>query len=58
MDGDQGHAALAAYLAISAASAIASNAHPEPSAERLALLAIGIVPQPLMSLCFASIKSL
>jgi NADH-quinone oxidoreductase subunit N len=28
------------------------------SANGLALLAIGIVPQPLMSLCFASIKSL
>jgi NADH-quinone oxidoreductase subunit N len=28
------------------------------SANGLALLAIGIVPQPLMALCFASIKSL
>lgn len=37
---------LAAYLAISAASAIASNAHPEPSAARLVLLVIGIVVLP------------
>ena len=28
------------------------------SANGLALLAIGILPQPLMALCFASIKSL
>ena len=37
---------LAAYLAISALSAIASNAHPEPSAPRLVLLVIGIVVLP------------
>ncbi len=37
---------LAAYLAISAVSAIASNAHPDPSTARLVLLVIGIAILP------------
>ncbi len=41
---------LAAYLAISAVSAIASNAHPEPSTARLVLLVIGIVVLPPLAL--------
>ena len=41
---------LAAYLAISAAAAIASNAHPEPSAARLVLLVIGIIVLPPLAI--------
>lgn len=41
---------LAAYLAISAVSAIASNAHPEPSTARFVLLVIGIVVLPPLAL--------
>ena len=37
---------LAAYLAVSAVSAIAANAHPEASPARLVLLAVGIVVLP------------
>lgn len=45
---------LAAYLAVSAVSAIATNAHPEPSPARLILLVLGIVVLP--PLAFAKFR--
>ena len=41
---------LAAYLVVSAVSAIVTNAHPEPSLARLALLVVGLVVLPPLAL--------